>query len=197
VFSVSEDHWFAVIGDVQGKGAGAAAITALARYTIRAAAVRRRSPAAILRWLSDVMLRQQGSDSRFCTIACVHVDCSRAPLRFTVACGGHPLPLVLRAAGGVAEIGAAGTLLGLIPQPDLQDRSTDLHPGDALLLYTDGLTEARAPADVWAPEQLAAALHEARGRPAQEIVDHLASAAMPEASEDLRDDVAVVALRAR
>jgi PAS domain S-box-containing protein len=197
VFSVSEEHWFAVIGDVQGKGAEAAAITALARYTIRAAAVRLRSPAAILRWLSDVMLRQQGADPRFCTIACVHLDCSRSPVRLTVACGGHPLPLVLRADGEVKEVGASGTLLGLVPQPELQDRSADLHPGDALLLYTDGLTEARAPGRVWTPDELAAALAAAAGRPPQGIVDHLAAEAVPEGAAGVRDDLALVALRAR
>ena len=59
LFATSEDHWFAVIGDVCGKGAEAAAVTALARYTIRAAAARRRSPAAILRWVNEVMVREE------------------------------------------------------------------------------------------------------------------------------------------
>ena len=59
VFATAEDHWFAVIGDVCGKGAEAAAVTALARYTIRAAAARRRSPAAILRWVNEAMLREE------------------------------------------------------------------------------------------------------------------------------------------
>ena len=80
LFSVGEDEWIAVIGDVCGKGAEAAAVTALARYTIRTAAVRRRSPAAILRWLNDAMLRQD-LEGRFCTIACVHLDTSRADAR--------------------------------------------------------------------------------------------------------------------
>ena len=98
VFNTAEDQWYAVIGDVCGKGAEAAAVTALARYTIRAAAVRRRSPSAILRWLSDAMIQQSADgDGRFCTIACAHLDLSRSPARVTVACGGHPLPLVVRA----------------------------------------------------------------------------------------------------
>ena len=72
VFNTAGDQWYLVIGDVCGKGAEAAAVTALARYTIRAAAVRRRSPAAILRWLSDAMIHQSGGNGRFCTIACQH-----------------------------------------------------------------------------------------------------------------------------
>src|SRR5918997_92131 len=144
VFSTAEDQWYAVIGDVCGKGAEAAAVTALARYTIRATAVRRRSPSAILRLLSEAMLRQESADTagRFCTIACLHLDVSSQPARATVACGGHPLPVILRAGGEVQELGAAGTLLGLVQRPELEDRTGELHPGDTLVLYTDGLTEA-------------------------------------------------------
>jgi PAS domain S-box-containing protein len=196
VFSTTEDQWYAVIGDVCGKGAEAAAVTALARYTIRAAAVGRRSPSAILRWLSDAMIQQDDGTGRFCTIACVHLDLSRSPVRVTVACGGHPLPLALRAAGGVEEIGAPGTLLGLVPDPELQDRSIELRAGDALLLYTDGLTEAGAPDRVWAPEELTAAAGAVVGRPAGEVVDHLLGVAVSSVPAP-RDDVAVLALRAR
>ena len=107
LFTVAEDEWIAVIGDVCGKGAEAAAVTALARYTIRTAAVRRRSPAAILRWLNDAMLRQD-RDGRFCTIACVHIDTSRPRIRLAVACGGHPPALLRRAGGEVEDLGAPG-----------------------------------------------------------------------------------------
>ena len=195
VFGTAEDQWYAVIGDVCGKGAEAAAVTALARYTIRAAAVRRRSPAGILRWLSDAMLSQQTEEiGRFCTIACLHLDLSRPPVRVTVACGGHPLPIVVRADGRTEEIGVAGTLLGLVEEPDLQDRSAILDEGDAVVLYTDGLTEAGAPARVWTPEELAAEASRAAGRPAGQIVDRLVQAAVGPLAT-VRDDVAVLALR--
>ena len=120
-------------------------MTALARYTIRAAAVRRRSPAAILRWLNDAMLRQE-LDGRFCTIAVRAPRRSRARRsRLTVACGGHPPPL-LRARGRRGR-GArrAGTLLGLVDDPQLARRRAELRPATRSLLYTDGITEARAP----------------------------------------------------
>jgi PAS domain S-box-containing protein len=191
VFSTAEDQWYAVVGDVCGKGAEAAAVTALARYTIRAAAVRRRSPSAILRWLSDAMLQQAAEeDGRFCTIACAHVDVSRSPARVTIACGGHPLPMVVRSDGTTEQLGVPGTLLGLVASPDLQDRTAELHGGDTLVLYTDGLTEAGAPARVWAPEEL-----EATGGSAAATVDHLLAAAVDPVAH-ARDDVAVLALRA-
>jgi serine phosphatase RsbU (regulator of sigma subunit)/PAS domain-containing protein len=198
VFNTAEDQWYAVIGDVCGKGAEAAAVTAMARYTIRAAAVRRRSPAAILRLLGEAMLRQEEDDQtgRFCTIACLHLDLSRTPARATVACGGHPLPAVLRADGSVEWLGAAGTLLGLVDRPDLQDRGGDLHPGDTVLLYTDGLTEAGAPEHVWAPETLEEVLSEAAGQPPQAVVDHAVQAALG-AQPEPRDDIALLALQAK
>ncbi len=102
LFATTEDHWFAVIGDVCGKGAEAAAVTALARYTIRAAAARRSSPAAILRWVNEAMLRE--GSPRFCTIAIAHLDRSGPTTALTVAVGGHPPPLVLRADGSVEEV---------------------------------------------------------------------------------------------
>ncbi len=194
LFSVADGHWIAVIGDVCGKGAAAAAVTALARYTIRTAAVRRRSPAAILRWVSDAMVRHDPQDGRFCTIACVHLETDRTPVRITVACGGHPLPLILRADGSVAEAGGSGTLLGLVEDPDVQDHEAQLQPGDTLVLYTDGLTEAHAPQHVWSADDLASALRGAAGDGPAGVLDHLEAAALgPDGAA--RDDVALLALR--
>jgi hypothetical protein len=195
VFTTTEGQWYLVIGDVCGKGAEAAAVTALARYTLRTAAARRRSPAAILRWVGDAMLHQDAARGRFCTIACAHIDLLRTPARVTVACGGHPLPVLRHADGRVAELGAPGTLLGLAPDPALQDRTAELHPGDTLVLYTDGLTEARAPQALWGPEELARAVAAAPSEPAA-LVEALVAAALPTDTAP-RDDLAVLALRMR
>jgi serine phosphatase RsbU (regulator of sigma subunit)/PAS domain-containing protein len=196
LFSVAEDEWIAVVGDVCGKGAEAAAVTALARYTIRTAAVRRRSPAAILRWLNDAMVRQD-LDGRFCTIACVHLDTSRVDLAVTVACGGHPPALLRREDGRVEEVGAPGTLLGLLPDPQLEDRRAELLAGDALVLFTDGITEARAPARVLEASDLHDALRAIPPGSAQRIVEQLAALAVGKEGTPPRDDIAVLALRAR
>jgi PAS domain S-box-containing protein len=198
LFSVGEDRWFAVVGDVCGKGAEAAAVTGLARYTIRTAAVRRRSPAAILGWLADEMLRQDPTGGRFCTIVCVRLDLSRpgGGADITVACGGHPLPLVRRADGSVEEVGTPGTLIGLVNDPLIEDRGATLRPGDTLVLYTDGLTEARAPAELWSSEDLAAALGRAADGSAEGVVEHLVAEALGGLSTPPRDDIAALALRA-
>jgi serine phosphatase RsbU (regulator of sigma subunit) len=195
-FSTGGGDWALVIGDVCGKGAEAAAVTALARYTIRTAAVRRRSPAAILRWLNDAMMRQD-LDGRFCTIACVHLDTSLPAIRVTVSCGGHPPALLRREGGAVEEVGVPGTLLGLLPDPQLEDERAELAPGDALVLFTDGITEARAPARVIEPEELHDALRAIAPGSAQRIVEHLAALAVGKEGTPPRDDIALLALRAR
>ena len=194
VFSTGDGQWYLVMGDVSGKGAEAAAVTALARYTLRTAAARRRSPAAILRWVDEAMVDQDASGGRYCTIACAHIDLTRSPARLTVSCGGHPLPVLRRADGGVEEVGAFGTLLGLPGEAVLHDRSTELHPGDTLVLYTDGLTEAQAPRSMWGFEELAAAVRRAPVNGPLSVVDSLVASALGERA-GLRDDLAVLALK--
>jgi serine phosphatase RsbU (regulator of sigma subunit)/PAS domain-containing protein len=193
VFTTGEGQWYLVMGDVAGKGAAAAAVTALARYTLRTAAARRRSPAAILRWVGEAMLDRDATGGRFCTIACAHVDFSRSPARLTVCCGGHPLPALRRADGTVEPVGVPGTLLGLIADPELQDRSTELRAGDTLVLYTDGLTEARAPAPTWSFEDLAAAVRLAPTGGPEGLVKSLVANALGDRAAP-RDDLAVLAL---
>jgi serine phosphatase RsbU (regulator of sigma subunit) len=193
LFNVAGDDWIAVIGDVCGKGPEAAAVTALARYTIRSAAVRRRSPASILEWLNDAMCRHD-LNGRFCTIACVHLDTSRPVIRVVVACGGHPPALLRRVDGTVEELGSPGTLLGLVRDPQLQDQHSELHPGDALVLYTDGITEARADRPL-APAALAEALQPVLERGPGAIARRAVALAEEQAGGALRDDVAVLVLR--
>ena len=193
LFETSDDHWFAVIGDVCGKGAEAAAVTALVRYTIRAAAARRHSPAAILRWVNEVMLGE--NSTRFCTVAIAHLDRSAGDARLTIAVGGHPPPIVVRADGRVEKVPAAGTLLGLVADPVLNDITTDLAPGDTILLYTDGVTEAAAPHRVWTSQDMAEVAAGSAGTTAQTVVDHVAEAALSGLSTPPRDDVAMLALR--
>jgi serine phosphatase RsbU (regulator of sigma subunit)/PAS domain-containing protein len=195
LFNVAGDEWIAVVGDVCGKGTEAAAVTALARYTIRTAAVRRRSPASILAWLNDSMCRQD-LQGRFCTIACVHLDTSRPAIRVAVSCGGHPPALLRRADGAVEELGTAGTLLGLVRDPQLSDQRSELRPGDALVLFTDGITEARAPERLLEPDDLRRALSTMPGDSDRGIVERLTALAMGAEGTPPRDDIALLALRA-
>ena len=191
------NRWALVIGDVCGKGAPAAAITALARYTLRAAAMREPLPSAVLRELNDAMVRQR-RDDQFCTVAFGHLERNGAGTRLTVASGGHPLPLVLRADGRVESAGTPGTLLGISAEPALSDVTLDLGLGDAVVLYTDGVTDAQAPARILSQADLAEVLRDCGGRDAAAIAECVERAALApdgDAPVEPRDDVAILVLR--
>jgi sigma-B regulation protein RsbU (phosphoserine phosphatase) len=178
---------------VLGKGAEAAAVTALARYTVRAVAGRSPSPAATLAALNDEMLRQRNPDRRFVTAVLARFEPRAAGgARVVVASGGHPPPLLLRADGSGEIVPCPGTLLGVEPDARSEDREVELAPGDTLVLYTDGVTEARRDRPL-TPEDLAAALRasapDGAAAVAREVV-RLAEAGA--AGGPLRDDLAVV-----
>jgi serine phosphatase RsbU (regulator of sigma subunit) len=145
--------------------------------------------------LNDAMLRQRLDPGRFATVTCARLDLEPDGVCATVASGGHPCPLILRSTGLVEQLGAPGTLLGVVPEVRLTDRTTRLAPGDAVIFFTDGLTEAGAPTNVWSPAQLEAAVAGARHQTARGIVDHLTRSALGDAAAPLRDDIAVLALR--
>jgi PAS domain S-box-containing protein len=195
LFAVGEqDEWALVIGDVCGKGAEAAAVTAFARYTLRAVTQRSPSPAATLASLNEEMLRQM-RDPRFLTAILAHL--AIAPDgggRLTLASGGHLPPIVLRAAGGseIAECG--GMLLGVEPGARSANCTLDLAPGDAIVLYTDGITEARVDRPL-PPAALAEALRPALDEGAGAIAARAVAVAEEQAGGALRDDVAVLVLR--
>lgn len=194
VFATGDDGWALVIGDVCGKGAEAAAITASARYTLRAASIQERSPVNILRTLNEA-LRRQGTNGRFCTVAYVRLRRTDAGARVTVTTGGHPLPLVLHADGEVRPIGRAGTLIGLFADVELEEDSIELKPGESLLMYTDGVTDARGPSATFGEGMLRYLLGSCAGMTAPEIAQHIGRTVIDYQNGTPRDDVAIVVLR--
>ena len=195
VFAIGEeDEWAVVIGDVCGKGAEAAAVTALARYTLRAVSTRSPSPAATLATLNDEMLRQM-PEPRFLTAALGHlvVDPSGGA-SVTLASGGHLPPVVLRADGTAEVAECKGMLLGVEADARAVDCLFTLGVGDALVLYTDGITEARAERPI-SPAALADALRPALDGGAAAIARRAVDVAAEHARGGLRDDVAVLVLR--
>ena len=195
LFQGDDGSWAVVVGDVCGKGASAAAVTGLARYTLRAAAIRESRPSRVLELLNDAMRRQR-APHEFCTVAFARLEPNGA-LRAsaTVSSGGHPLPFVLRSDGLVEAIGTHGTLLGVVPEPKLSDATVELRAGDALVLYTDGLTDAHAPERFVTPADLASALAALAGRPAADIAREVARTLLDGSEREPRDDVALLVLR--
>ena len=193
-FATGAGDWALVIGDVCGKGAEAAAITALARYTLRASVLHSRRPSQVLAELNEALLRQ-GLDYRFCTALYASVTPRPDGCEVVVATGGHPLPLILRADGSVEQAGEPGTLLGIVREPYISEERVRLGDGDALVLYTDGVVEA-SPSDLaLAPERLAELLRGCRGRDPAAIAEEIERRALAVQDGRLRDDVAVVVLR--
>ncbi len=140
IFQVGLDDWVVAIGDVCGKGVDAAVITAIARHTIRASAVHLPSGADVLAELNQV-IHDHGAD-RYCTVALVRLRRAGAGWRASICSGGHPLPRLQRR-DVVSAAGAHGSLLGIFPEVHLTEVDVDLGEDDRLVLYTDGVTEAR------------------------------------------------------
>lgn len=193
-FGTVDGSWVVVVGDVCGKGPEAAAVAVLARHSLRTAALGERRPSAALGLLNEAMLQREG-EQRFCTVAYVRVHPGHDGVRLTVCCAGHPLPLVVRADGRVEPVGEPGALLGVFSEPLLSDVPFDLEPGDALVLYTDGVTEEHTHGEFFGLRRLRDIVASCAGQPAEAIADRIERAVVGFSAGAPGDDVTVVALR--
>ncbi len=194
-----DNGWLCAIGDVRGKGVEAASVTALARYTIRAVTMKDDRPSEVLTALNEAMLRQLPED-RFCTAACIRLDPEdgSAGIRVDVSRAGHPPPLLVRPGGSVEEVGCSGRVLGVFIDAELSDTSLRLMPGEALVLYTDGVTEARSPdGDFFGEDRLRHLLSSCSGCDAATLAGRIKNVVLDFQEGYPRDDVAVLVLRAR
>lgn len=197
VFELGGGRWGVAIGDVRGKGAHAASVTALMRYTIRTAAVREESPSEVLRVLNGALLSDEPSSGDFCTAIYGVLDTGHPDgTGVCLAIGGHPQPL-LRTGGEVRAVGAPGTLLGAVPDPRITDERVRLAPDDVLLLFTDGVIESRTPDGFFGTERLAELLADCGGLEAEAVAGRVEATVVHSAGNRSADDVAVLALRAR
>jgi phosphoserine phosphatase RsbU/P len=143
LFMLDDDRWGFFLGDVSGKGVEAAAVTAQARYTLRAAAVYDPDPAAVLHNLNTVLYQEHRDDARYCTVVFGILTPRSEGFTAVVASGGHPAPLLLRADGTAAYQPTKGRIVGVFPTSVYTNTSVVVNAGDTLVLYSDGLTEAR------------------------------------------------------
>nr|WP_296773574.1 SpoIIE family protein phosphatase [Rhodococcus sp. (in: high G+C Gram-positive bacteria)] len=145
LFPLADDRWGFFLGDVCGKGPDAAVVTSSTRYTLRAAAVYDRDPVAVLHNLNSVLYQEFGhDDARFCTVVFGVLTSCDGGFDVELASGGHPPALVLRSDGSARYIDTpGGQLVGILPDARFTSARILLAPGDTLVLYTDGLTEAR------------------------------------------------------
>lgn len=188
------ETWMVVVGDVAGKGTAAASATALARHTVRTAALHDPDPAHVLRVLNDAFLDEH--PERFCTAVCAHVSLSGEQVRMTLAAGGHPSPVIARTDGRLERPSCWGTLLGLFDRVDLDVVPVTLQPDDLVLFYTDGLSEARQDNELFGVEGIEAALASMPGTSAQGALERL-HGAMEGHRYRQTDDMAMIAFRRR
>jgi PAS domain S-box-containing protein len=195
VFSLGESTWGIVLGDVCGSGPEAASQTALTRHSVRTAAMFDTEPATVIHALNRALLRSNAN--RFTTALFLRVQTGPGVVTIKVATGGHPPALIQRADGSFEETAARGRLLGVteIALEDLEVAEYELHAGDTLVLYTDGLTEARRNRTLFDVEGVRRTLARRRGAPPDALAGALVDAALEHAGEPLSDDVAVVIAR--
>jgi GAF domain-containing protein len=195
VFAVPGDGWGLVIGDVSGKGAAAAAVTAGVRHTLRAAALTDPSPAANLDLLNRVLLSDPGA-ADFCTGICARVRTGRDGVEITLANGGHPPAMLVRPTGAIEPVtGGKGPIVGALVDARFTETTIALTPGALLLLYTDGVTEAST-SDLAAGERaLVSVLERHRGEDAGAVVTAVKDRALGLQEGSQRDDIAVLGIR--
>ncbi|MHB9755563.1 SpoIIE family protein phosphatase [Streptomyces sp. BYX5S] len=200
VFPVDGKRHGFFLGDVCGKGPEAAAVTSLTRYTLRAAALHDPDPVAALNTLNQVLgERYTGDDPRFCTAIFGMLEPATDSGHVTVrlASGGHPPALVLRGDGTADFLPTPGGLLvGALPEPHFAATTTTLAPGDTLLLYTDGLIEARTGADrtsLYGEDAMRAFVTAHAGRSPRDVVEAL-TGLLAGFGDGLDDDTALLAL---
>ncbi|MFE7657229.1 PP2C family protein-serine/threonine phosphatase [Streptomyces bottropensis] len=201
VFPVDGERFGFFLGDVCGKGPQAAAITSLTRYTLRAAALHDPDPLSALSTLNRVLHERyaEGGDPRYCTavFGTLEPDPAAGKVAVRLASGGHPPALVLRADGTADFLPTPGGLLvGVVPSAPFASAATVLAPGDTLLLYTDGITEARTGADrttLFGDEALLAFAADHAGLPPRAVIGALTDL-LHGFGDGLDDDTALLAL---
>jgi PAS domain S-box-containing protein len=184
-----DGEWLMVIGDVTGKGVGAAAVTSLVRHTARAASEFDSRPGQVLARI-DAALRRRPTVST-CTALCMRISADGA----TLAVGGHPAPLRV-GEDGVSEIGEHGTLLGALARTRWPETHVELRPGETLVAFTDGVTDTVGEAGArWGTERLQGVLAEARRSEPSKLAARLVAALDEFQVGSQADDTAVVIMR--
>lgn len=195
VFEFRPGVWAMVMGDVCGKGPKAAALTALARYTIRAAAAGGyNGPAKVLEILNDTLLRDPAVEGQFLTAVFATIEPGAERHAIRIATAGHPAPLLVRS-GEVEWVRAEGCVLGVLEEPRIVVADRDMARGDSLVLYTDGLTDAGAPDRIISEADLAA-VAEAASAGGSRLADALEGAALEASGGAPRDDIALLVAEA-
>ncbi len=194
-FLVGEDRLGFVIGDVSGKGVGAALFMAITRTILRSTALRGLAPADCVREVNRT-LYPESMPHMFVTLVYGVLD--RRSGAVSLCNAGHNKPYLVRAGGAVEVVdGVRGVAVCLTGDFDYAPTDLALEPGDSLVLYTDGVTEAVDPArHLFEDERLVACLEQARGEPPSEVIrDVLGAVEAFSGGAPPADDITMLVLR--
>jgi serine phosphatase RsbU (regulator of sigma subunit) len=191
VYRLSDDRALVLIADVSGKGVDAAVLTAFIKFMIRSIALRHSDPAAILREFNVAFAKAVGNPYLFVSMFVGILD--TATFRLEYGNAGHDSAFV-RSRDGVRQLSVTGPVLGVMDEP-FTTETIELHPGDTLVLATDGLTEARNRAGKQLLEHGAMELIEHANPHAQQLADELVAKVRGLGGNGLRDDLAILAIR--
>jgi len=194
LFPLAPDRSGFFLGDVCGKGPEAAAITSLARYTMRTAAMLHEAPDAILADLNAALLMHTDEPMQTCTAVYGQIDTSARVATVTLAVAGHPPPLIVRADASIQTAPAHGTTLGVVEDPTFVTCQLKLAAGDAIVIGSDGLYDTTLHGVRGDEERVVQLLSGSSQASAQDLVDRL-MLALDNVDRPLRDDVAIMAIR--
>jgi sigma-B regulation protein RsbU (phosphoserine phosphatase) len=196
VWRLSANDWAIVVGDACGKGPRAASLAALARWSVRAASVHHFRPSQVLADLNTVLRSEADDDDHFCSVVFARLELDTCGAWVTLAVAGHPLPLLVRASRRMEARGVPHLPVGMFDALDPVDDRVGLGPGDALVFYTDGITEARnVNGEQFGGARLQDTIVGCAGASADDIATAIVDAAQTWCFGPLADDVAILVVR--
>lgn len=196
VFEVRDHAWSFIVGDICGKGLEAAKAASLARHTIGAPAMRRADPAEVMGLLNETFLARRGSPDLFLTAVFGELQKAREGWNVSLACAGHAPPIIRRADGSARAMDIAGPLIGVFPTIEMVGSTLTLGPGDSLVLYTDGVSEARSGSRLFGDDAVCEVVATADPNAcADDLASRIENAALAFCGGTASDDIAILVLR--
>jgi serine phosphatase RsbU (regulator of sigma subunit) len=189
---IDDDRLAIVLGDVTGHGIDAAADMALAKFVFRSLARLYPEPGAFLAAANDVVVEEIGA-GKFITMLYLTIDLARGEV--ACASAGHPAPRLIQPDGTVESLGAHGLVLGIEPGQPYEELRRPFEPGSAVVLYTDGVVEARRSGELYGEERLDRVLAQRRDLPAEALAEVVLDECRRFVGGELRDDCAIVVVR--
>jgi serine phosphatase RsbU (regulator of sigma subunit) len=199
VFAGPDGHWTFLLGDVCGKGVEAAVHTGQVRQTAHALRLLEDRPWKLLELLNQAVFSRARPQLATLVIGSVKPE-PKGVLAVRLASGGHPAPLVVRGDGRVEEVGVRGLAIGVIPDATYGEVAVRLEPGDSLVIYSDGVTEARggpSGSEFYGPSRLVDTLAGYAGAPAAALAQRIEQTVGDWLGGREHDDIAVLIIQAK